>query len=250
MKILRGAKARIPQMKALWLEAFPQDAEFVDVFFDRFYCPTKTLLRYDGQTLVSMLFWMDIKFKYRRRVYKGAYLYGVATKLTERNAGHFSALHETLVKKLEKGEYKFIVAIPETEGLFSLYRKLGYTSPFRRTEYLMSSLDLDEISAEEAWERRYGAYKRIKKGAFLLETRDMFLETVRDHRFLGFENGYFAFAKKDGRYIMYDVCDPDGKAPSYELEHYERSAVLLDLGIGLDSEFAEREKPVLNYLMS
>ena len=67
---------------------------------------------------------------------------------------------------------------------------------------------------------------------------------------MGFENGYFAFAKKNGRYIMYDVCDPDGNSPSFELVHYERSAVLLDIGIGLDPEFTDREKPVLNYLMN
>jgi len=250
VKILRGAKARIPDMKALWLEAFPQDTEFVDVFFEKFYRPSRTLLRYEGKTLVSMLFWMDVKLKYRRRVYKGAYLYGVATKLTERHAGHFSVLHEAFRERLEAKKYKFAVAIPENEGLFSLYRKLGYTAPFRKTEYLMSSLELDEISIEEAWERRLAAYKKNKKGAFLLESREMFLETAENHRFLGFENGYFAFAKIKGKYIMYDVCDPDGTAPSFELVHYERSAVLLDLSIGLDEEFGERERPVLNFLMN
>ena len=250
MEILQGSKSRIDDMKALWLEAFPDDGEFVNVFFRNFYKPSKTLLRYEGKTLVSMLFWMDVKLKYKRRVYKGAYLYGVATKLSERHAGHFSVLHEALCEKLKKKNYRFIAAIPQTDGLFSMYKKFGYTAPFRRTEYNLSTLDFDPITPEEAWERKYAAYKKQKSGTVLLESREMFLDTAREHRFLGFESGYFAFFEKDGRYVMYDVCDPEGTAPHYELIHYARSGVLLDLSIGLDEEFGEREKPVLNFLMN
>lgn len=250
MKNVKGSKARIPDMKKLWLEAFPEDTEFVHVFFRDFYKPSKTLLRYDGNTLVSMLFWMDVKLKYKRRVYKGAYLYGVATRMTERHAGHFTSLHSEFVELLEAKKYKFIVTVPATESLFSLYKRLGYINPFRKTEYSISTLDFDEITPEEAWERHLADYKKSSGAIKLLESREMFLESAAGHRFLGFEGGYFAFCLSDGKYIMYDVCDPENTAPPHELLHYERSAVLLDMDGSFDREFWEKEKPVLNFMLN
>ncbi len=237
-------------MKELWLEAFPEDTDFVNVFFEKFYRPSRAFLRYDGKTLVSMLFYMDIKLKYKRKVYKGAYLYGVATKTEERNAGHFSALHDFFAEKLKTRKYKFILTLPSSDSLFPMYKKFGYTSYFRKTEYSISTLDFEEISVPEAWERHLADFKSSSGGIKLLESRDMFLESAEGHRFLGFDGGYFAFVKKNGRYIMYDVCDPLGKAPRHELIHYERSAVFLDLSSGISTEIFEKEKPVLNFLMN
>ena len=251
MNIVKGAKRRIPDMKKLWLEVFKNDSPaFVDTFFEKFYKNNNTLLCYDGKRLVSMLYWIDIKIKYNRRVYKGAYLYGVATLPTERGAGLFSRLHDVFVDTLLLRSYKFVIAIPETDSLFSMYKKLGYTAPFRTCEYSISSLDFDELTPEEAFERRSVFCKKKKKGFTILESRDMFLESADGHRFLGFDGGYFAFVKKDGRYVMYDVCDPDGNAPPHKLLHYERSGVLLDLAELFDEDFAEREKPILNFLLS
>ena len=250
LEIVRGSNKRIPDMKALWLEAFPDDSEFVHVFFEKFYRPSKALLRYDNGELVSMLFYMDVKMKANRRVLKGAYLYGVATKLTERHAGHFSALHEVLTERLTEKKYKFVCAIPASDSLFSMYKKFGYNTFFRRTEYSITTLDFDTLTPEQAWERRLDAYKKSKRGIKLLESREMFIESTKGHLFLGFDGGYFAFAKKGGSYKMYEVCDPEGAAPPHELVHYERSGVLLDLGAGFDEDAFEKEKPCLNYLMN
>lgn len=249
MKNVKGSKARIPDMKKLWLEAFPEDTEYVDVFFRDFYKPSRTLLRYDGTTLVSMLFWIDVRLKYKKRVFKGAYLYGVATKLTERHAGHFTALHTEFIDVIKSNKYKFAVTVPATDSLFSFYKRLGYTLPFRKTEYSISTLDFEEITAEEAWERRLAGYK-ASKDIMLLESREVFLESAREHSFLGFEGGYFAFYSDGGKYVMYDVCDPEGKAPSHDLVHYERSAVLIDLDLSFDAELWDKEKPILNFMLS
>lgn len=250
MKIVNGSKARIPDMKELWLEAFPEDSEFVDVFFRDLYKPSKTLLRYDGKTLASMLFWFDVKIKYKKRVFKGAYLYGVATRLSERHAGHFTALHSHFTELLKSKKYKFIATLPANDRLFSFYKRLGYTLSFRKTEYTHSSLDFNEISSEEAWERHLADYQKSKASIKLLESREMFLESTRNHHFLGFDGGYFAFYKSGSRYIMYDVCDPENTAPSHELTHYEKSAVLLDLDQSFDPDLWDKEKPILNFMMN
>ncbi len=250
MKTVNGTKKRIPDMKKLWLEVFPEDAEFVNVFFEKFYRPSKTLLRYDGKNLVSMLFWMDVKAKYNRKSLKGAYLYGVATSPYERHAGHFSHLHEELTERLTLKKYDFIAAIPQTDSLFSFYKKFGYTSFFKKCEYSVAGVDFEEISAKDAWERKKEAYRKSHEGFKFLESEQMFLETAQNHRFLGFEGGYFAFCPDGGRYVFYDVCDPEKCAPPHELVHYERSAVLYDFNNIFDEDFPERERPVLNFLLN
>ena len=250
MKNVKGSRAKIPDMKDLWLEAFPEDTEFVDVFFRDFYKPSKTLLRYDGDTLVSMLFWIDVKLKYKKRVFKGAYLYGVATRLSERHAGHFTALHSEFLETLRAKKYKFALTLPATDSLFSFYKRLGYTLPLRKTEYTISTLDFEEITAEQAWEKHLAEYKASRNGIKLLESREVFLESVKGHSFLGFEGGYFAFYNDGGKYVMYDVCDPENKAPSHELVHYERNAVLFDLDSSFDEELWDKEKPILNFMLN
>ena len=250
MKTVKGTKKRIADMKKLWLEVFCDDADFVDVFFEKFYRPSKCLLRYDGKRLVSMLFWMDVSAKYNRKRLKGAYLYGVATSPDERHAGHFSHLHEEFINKVSEKKYDFVAAIPEKESLFSFYKRFGYTSFFRRCEYSVSGIDFDEITPEEAWERKSAAFAKSRVGFSLLESREMFLETVKGHRFFGFDGGYFAFCKEGGRYTFYDVCDPDKCAPDYNFVRYARSAVLYDINGFFDEEFSEREKPIINYLLN
>ncbi len=250
MKIVSGAKKHIPAMKDLWLETFPEDTDFVNVFFSDFYKPSKTLLLFDGEKLLSALYWLDVKAKFNRRSLKGAYLYGVATRKNERGAGHFSRLHETFLEKLTDKKYNFVCAIPQNDKLFAFYKKFGYSSFFRTCEYSMPFCNFEEISPTEAFERKYDAYKRSRHGFKFMESRDMFLNSCENHRFLGFEKGYFAFCIKDGKYCLYDVCDPENVAPRTTLLHYERSAVLLDISSNFDTDFSEREKPTLNFLLN
>lgn len=250
MKIVAGAKKYLPHMKELWLETFPDDTDFVNVFFSEFYKPSKALLLFDGDKLLSALYWMDVKAKFDRHVYKGAYLYGVATRKSERGAGHFTHLHDMFLKNLTDKKYSFVCAIPENDKLFAFYKKFGYTSFFRTCEYSMPFCDLEEISPDTAFDRKFNAYKSSRHGFKFMESRNMFLKSCENHRFLGFENGYFAFFEKDGRYCLYDVCDPENVAPKTTLLHYERSAVLLDISCNFDADFSEREKPALNFLLN
>lgn len=114
----------------------------------------------------------------------------------------------------------------------------------------MPFCELEEISCQEAFERKYDAYKRSRHGFKFMESRDMFINSCENHRFLGFEKGYFAFYLKNGKYCLYDVCDPENVSPRTTLIHYERSAVLLDLSCNFDENFPEKEKPILNFLLN
>ena len=249
--IVRGSKKHLDKMKALWRDTFGDTDEFIDLFFEKFYRPRKTFLRFEGDTLVSMLFYMDLQVKLDGRRLKTAYLYGVATKLTERRQGHFTALHNELLSELREKKYDIIITIPENDSLFSFYKELGYTLPLRRCEYALHTLDLSPVSdPKEVWLFKKELHKKSRSGFSLLESEEQFLETVREHRLFRYDGGYLAFYPEDEGFVLYGIISDDPTHAPTSLVHYERSALIRDITGKLDPERIDKEKPILAFLMN
>ena len=249
--IVRGSKKHLNKMKNLWRDTFGDTDEFIDLFFEKFYRPRKTFLRFEGNTLVSMLFYMDLKVKYDGKRLKTAYLYGVATRLSERRQGHFTALHETLLEELREKKYDIIITIPQNDALFSFYKEIGYTLPLRRCEYALHTMNLSPVNdPKEAWLLKKELHKKSRSGFSLLESEEQFLETVREHRLFRYDGGYLAFYPKEEGFVLYGIISDDPAHAPTSLIHYERSALIRDITGKLDPERIDREKPILAFLMS
>lgn len=249
--IAKGSKKHLNSMKTLWRDTFGDTDEFIDLFFEKFYRPRKTFLRFEDGNLVSMLFYMDVKVKYDGKRLKTAYLYGVATKLSERRRGHFKVLHEALLDELREKKYDLIITLPENDSLFSFYKDIGYTLPLRRCEYALHTMDLSPVSdPREAWLLKKELHKKSRSGFSLLESEEQFMETVRDHRFFRYNGGYLAFYPKKEGFVLYGVISDDPAHAPAELIHYERSALMLDITGKLDIERIDKEKPILAFLLS
>ena len=248
LTIKHGSKKSLPQMKSLWREVFGDGEDFIALFFERFYSPQKTLLLFEGEELISMLFYMNVDLKYNKKKLKCAYLYGVATKLSERRRGHFTRLHEKLVRELKNRNYDAVVTIPANDSLFSFYKDYGYTISFKRFEYQLKSLDLIPLrDPTPVWEKRKEEMKRSKEGLYLLETKEQFMVSRRGHRFFKSGESYLSFAPEKKGWVLYEVV---GDSVPTDLVHYERSAALLDLKGIIDEEAAEKQKPSLSYLLN
>ncbi len=249
--IVRGAKKYLEQMKNLWRDTFGDTDEFIDLFFEKFYRPCKTFLMLEGSALVSMLFYMDVKVKYDGKRLRAAYLYGVATKLSERRQGHFTALHNALLEELTSKKYDLIITIPQNDSLFSFYKETGYTLPLRRCEFSLHTLDLTPVEdPHEVWLLKKELHKKARSGFSLLESEEQFLETVRDHKLFRYDGGYLAFYPKNDGYVLYGIISDDPSHAPVELVHYERSALMRDITGKLDYDRIDKEKPVLAFLMS
>ncbi len=249
--IVKGAKKHLEQMKNLWRDTFGDTDEFIDLFFEKFYRPRKTFLRFDGDTLVSMLFYMDVRVKYDGKRLKTAYLYGVATRLSERRQGHFTALHQALLDELREKKYDLIITIPQNDSLFSFYKEEGYTLSLRRCEYALYTMNLTPVTdPHEVWLLKKELHKKSRSGFSLLESEEQFFETVREHRLFKYDGGYLAFYPKDGGYVLYGIISSAPTHSPTELIHYERSALVRDITGKLDPERIDKEKPVLAFLMS
>ncbi|MBQ7897576.1 MAG: GNAT family N-acetyltransferase [Clostridia bacterium] len=251
LKILHGSKKCLPSMKALWRDTFCDSDEFIDLFFSEFYKPRKAFLRFDGDELVSMLFYMDLKVKFDGRRFKTAYLYGVATKLSERRQGHFTALHNALLEELKAKKYDLVVTIPQNDSLFSFYKDIGYTLPLRRCEYELETLDVERADdLSQVWAKKKELHKKSRQAMSILESESQFIESRREHRFFSYDDGYLGFYPTKDSFRLYDIISDDPLHAPVKLVHYERSALIMDLTKRLDPERIEKEKPVLSFLLN
>lgn len=249
--ISHGSKKNIPLMKALWKEAFCDEEEFIDTFFSTFYKPRRAFLRFDGKDLVSMLFYLDLKVKFDGRRLKCAYLYGAATRLSERRRGHFTNLHNALLDELREKKYDLVITIPQNDQLFGFYKSYGYLLPLRRCEYELETIDITPVSdLGEVWLLKKEIHKRSREGLSILESEEQFIESRRDHKIFRYDGGYFAFCPVGDGFRLYDVISEDSLHAPARLVHYERNALALDLTGKLDSERIEKEKPIFSFLLS
>lgn len=137
----------------LWQEAFGDEADFIDAFFETGYAPERSRVAEADGKLAGMLYWFDCALGER----KLAYIYAVATDARFRGRGIASALMEDVHRKLEREGYDGAVLSPGSESLFRFYEKMGYvTAGFRSQRKVSAGLPVPirEVGPEEyAWIR-------------------------------------------------------------------------------------------------
>ena len=122
MTIDRPAQDQIPQLRALWKEAFGDTDAFLDIFFHRAYARSRSrCITQDGQ-VVAALYWFDCSWNGKRL----AYLYAVATDKTCRGQGLCRKLMENTHRHLKASGYDGCILVPQSDGLFTMYGKFGY----------------------------------------------------------------------------------------------------------------------------
>ncbi len=248
--IKRGSKKALADIRELWREVF-RDGDFVDTFIDRFYRPSRAFLAYDGKKLVSMLFYMDVGAKYHKKKMKCAYLYGVATRMSERRQGYFHTLHDAFLSAITARGYDMALVIPANESLFTTYRSLGYTLSTKKQRYGLLDGEINEVYDLDAiWQMKKDAFRKQKYGLRFLETRDQFTVSREGHRFFSHGGSVLAFSPKGDGFELYEVIAPEGVSAPVQLEHYERSALICDLKGQLDAELIEKQRVPLSYLLN
>lgn len=113
---------QIPQLLQLWKAVFGDYGGFWELFLhtdfraDHCRCITE-----NGQ-LAAALYWFDCSCAGD----KTAYIYAVVTNPSFRGRGLCRALMEDTHRQLAALGYASVLLVPESEGLRSMYRKMGY----------------------------------------------------------------------------------------------------------------------------
>ncbi len=122
MKIETPAANQIPQLRQLWKLAFADEDAFINMFFENGFAPERCrCVAIDGQ-IAAALHWFETKCDGQ----KIAYLYGVATHPEHRGKGLCYKLMMDTHNHLQALGFSGVLLVPQKEGLWEMYRKMGY----------------------------------------------------------------------------------------------------------------------------
>ncbi len=176
MRIDYPQEAQIPQLRALWLEAFADDEAFLDAFFatafasDRCRCVTE-----NGQ-LGAMLYFLDCRLEGRPM----AYLYAIATARACRGRGFCRSLVEDAKSHLKALGYQGLLLVPGDENLRQMYGKMGFSDATGIREWTCRKGDTP-VTLRKIDGAEYGALRRhyLPEGGVTQEGNSLtFLEKI------------------------------------------------------------------------
>ena len=172
------------QTKRLWHDTFGDTAEFVDLYFDRIYTDSiNHTVRLSNGAVVSALQAIEMPFKVDDKIFRTAYISGVATDKNYRRCGYMAQLLESTHRELMAAGIDAVWLIPDSQYLFDVYAKFGYRTAFYKSyrtinvapSDICNGLTMSKINRYEvdaAFE--YFQRKQMEQEAGVLLTRDFF----------------------------------------------------------------------------
>lgn len=148
MEIRHPNNEEIKQLKQLWAACFHDPEDYIDFYYQNGYKSSRTLVSAeDDGTVSAMLTVLPALLYTKTSIYKGGYLYAVATHPKYRRQGYMARLEEAACRQVLNFGGKFLTLVPATEKLFGMYEKLGY-----RTRYSLyhETVSLGEVSAKSS----------------------------------------------------------------------------------------------------
>ncbi|MEG0570570.1 MAG: GNAT family N-acetyltransferase [Oscillospiraceae bacterium] len=120
----------ISSLKQIWKEAFSDNDEFINSFFENCFSTTSCLAYYVNNRPVSMLFMLECDVFYNGIINKAMYIYAVATLKQFRSNGFMRSLEQNASTIATDKNKDLMILIPQSSELFKMYSKLGYTTAF------------------------------------------------------------------------------------------------------------------------
>lgn len=146
---------QIPQLRALWQQAFGDPDTFLDGFFAEGFSQERCRCICRDGRIAAALYWFDCQLQGE----KFAYIYAVATDQAFQGQGLCRSLMTAAHAHLQQAGYAAAILVPGSKSLFQLYEKLGYrTCTYIREfscEAAPSPADLRQLDAAQ-----YAALRR------------------------------------------------------------------------------------------
>lgn len=118
MKLEHPSTSQIPQLRALWQEAFGDTDAFLDQFYSKAFSTDRCLCAMVDGEVAAMAYWFHCE--------KYAYIYAVATAKKHRGKGISHTLMARIHEILAGRGYAGCILVPGEESLRRFYRGMGY----------------------------------------------------------------------------------------------------------------------------
>ncbi len=116
----------VPQLKALWKQAFGDDDALIDAFFQTLYRPEQVFVCREAGRVAAMACWLPETVCWQRRGWPAAYLYAVATDEAARGRGHCGRLLAYAAGYLAARGVRALLLVPGSASLRQFYARHGY----------------------------------------------------------------------------------------------------------------------------
>jgi predicted N-acetyltransferase YhbS len=113
----------IPKLKNLWLQAFGDTQQSIDLFFEKRFNTKLCFAAKAGEEVIAAAYVLPVNYGSE----KAGYLYALATKPEFRRQGIMSDLLKYVEYRSKMAGCSYLFLYPAEEALYSYYEKLGYT---------------------------------------------------------------------------------------------------------------------------
>lgn len=175
-------QAQIPELLAMWKEAFGEHGGFWEMFLDTAFVPEHCRCVTVERKTAAALYWFECSCSGQ----KMAYVYAVVTHPGFRNRGLCRMLLEDVQNHLAEQGYTAVLLVPEQEALRQMYRKLDYRDCTTVSEFSCAagdtSVPLRTIGPEE-----YGILRRefLPTGGVVQEGKNLAFLAAQAQFFAG-----------------------------------------------------------------
>lgn len=131
--------SQIPDLRALWKDAFGDTDTFLDTFFSTAFSVNRCRCITMNDSVVAALYWFNCTYDNKRI----AYVYAVATAATSRGQGLCHKLMADTHKHMKALGYDGVILVPGNNELFKFYESMGYKTCSKIHEFHCDSSNLD-----------------------------------------------------------------------------------------------------------
>lgn len=117
-------------LKHIWKACFEDTEEYINMFFETAYTSQNTLVAFYDLKPVGMLFLLPARLYFGDKKYDGRYIYAAGVNPDYRKKGIMRQLEKAAQQFVKSQNADFISLIPQNEGLYKMYEKLGYKTAF------------------------------------------------------------------------------------------------------------------------
>lgn len=155
MKTVCPRREQLPQLRALWQEAFGDDDAFLDRFFSLAFAPERCRCVTDGEKVAAALYIIPAECAGQPL----AYLYAVATADSYRGRGLCRALFADTKAYLREAGFCGALLVPENAALAGMYEKMGFSFCSAVSEFVCSAAG-ERAEVRQVGGAEYAALRR------------------------------------------------------------------------------------------
>ena len=201
--------SHVPHLRALFAEAFDEEEAFLDDFFDLGFSPERSLALFEGEELLSALYWFDVCC----RGEKMAYLYAIATRRSSRGRGLAADLIEEAHSRLRALGYRATLLRPASHTLFGYYRRLGYLDATMISEFKCDSRDTAEKLRPVGLEEYLSLRQRMLPEGSVIQTGEMMRLLARGAELYAADGILLAARRQENRLLGIELLGDRSAAP-------------------------------------